>query len=64
MAEKSGQNEPYHILDEFVCDAIPNVALPMTETRSRGQNEPMRLLEEFVHDCSGDLPPKPTEPEA
>ena len=44
--DKRGQNEGLRVLDDFVCEAIPNPAVPQAVPDKRGQNEGMRVLEE------------------
>ncbi len=51
MANKS-QNEDFHVLDDFVCEAIYDPAVPRITSTSKGQNEGMRVVDEIVVDLS------------
>src|SRR4051794_24925386 len=62
MAAASGRNEGFHILEEFVCEAIPDASLAQTDSRSRGQNEGVRVIGELVHDCSSQASAEGTAP--
>jgi hypothetical protein len=43
--EKRGQNEGLRVLDDFVCEAIHDPAVPQALSNKQGQNEGMRVLE-------------------
>ena len=43
-----GENEGFHILEEIVCQAIPESTLIANEGRYAGKNEGFQILEEFV----------------
>jgi anti-sigma B factor antagonist len=42
---KSGQNEGCRVLDDFVCEALADPAVPKAAPTSRGRNEGMQLLQ-------------------
>jgi hypothetical protein len=44
---KRGENEGFRVLDDFVCEAIRNPAVPQAPASQRGQNEGVRVLEDF-----------------
>ncbi|HTU92849.1 MAG TPA: hypothetical protein VMF69_22405 [Gemmataceae bacterium] len=46
--DKRGQNEGLRVLDDFVCEAIHNPAVPQALPTKQGQNEGMRILEGSV----------------
>lgn len=41
---KCGQNEGLRVLDDFVCEAIHDPAVPQAPPSKRGQNEGVRVL--------------------
>jgi hypothetical protein len=43
-----GQNEGFRVLDDFVCEAIPNPAVPQAPRDRRGQNAGAQVLSELV----------------
>jgi hypothetical protein len=45
---KQGQNEGVRVLDDFVCEAIQDAAVPRADERHQGRNEGMRVVEELV----------------
>jgi hypothetical protein len=54
-------NEPFRMLEEFACDAIPEPGvIPPGVKLGRGENEGMRVLDEVVVDLSA---PPAAEPE-
>jgi hypothetical protein len=42
-----GQNEGFRVLEDLVCEALPNPAIPQAPPGRRGQNEGVRVLEDF-----------------
>jgi hypothetical protein len=49
MAERA-VNEGFRMLDDFVCEAIHDPAVPRAADAHQGQNEGMRVVEELVFD--------------
>jgi len=47
-----GQNQGFHILDEFVCEAIPSPSVTPANPASQGRNEGMSVVEEVVFDAA------------
>jgi len=47
MAQQ-GQNEGFHVLEDFVCDAIPDSAVTQASREKQGQNEGARVIAELV----------------
>ena len=43
-----GQNEGLRLLDDFVCEAIHDPALPLALPTKQGQNEGVRILESLL----------------
>ena len=48
---KPGRNEGCRVLDDFVCEAIPDPALPRAVPTSRGRNEGMEIVQDIVIDA-------------
>jgi hypothetical protein len=49
---KRGQNEGFRVLDDFVCEAIRDPAVPQAPPNKRGQNEGVRVLGELSFDIA------------
>jgi len=47
---KRGQNEGFRVLDDFVCEALHDPAIPQASPKNQGQNEGVRVIEEMVFD--------------
>jgi hypothetical protein len=47
MADRA-ENEGFRVLDEFVCDAIPEPGIPQADPKQQGKNEGIRVIEELV----------------
>jgi hypothetical protein len=45
---KRGENEGFHVLDDFVCEAIHAPGVPQTPPMKRSQNEGGTVLEEIA----------------
>lgn len=45
---KSGQNEGFNVLDDFVCEAIHDSVVPQTLPIKQGQNEGGTILEDLA----------------
>ena len=61
MATGRGENEGFHLLPEFACDAIPEPGLfPPGTVFGRSDAEGMHILDEFVVDLSA-VPLQPAE---
>ena len=43
-----GRNEGFHVLDEFVCEAIHSPAFPLANPANQGRNEGMCVVEELL----------------
>jgi len=43
-----GRNEGFHVLDEFVCEAIHAPSVPLANPANQGQNDGMLVVEELV----------------
>lgn len=43
-----GRNEGFHVLDEFVCEAIHAPSVPLANPTNQGQNDGMSVVEELV----------------
>jgi RNA polymerase sigma factor (sigma-70 family) len=48
MMAAQGRNEGFHVLDEFVCDAIQSPSIPLANPANQGRNEGMSVVEELV----------------
>lgn len=48
--KKRAENEGFRILDDFVCDAIPDPSLTPAKPAHQGQNEGMSVVTEIVFD--------------
>jgi hypothetical protein len=48
--DKHARNEGLRVLDDFVCEAIHNPAIPQAQPNKQGQNEGMRILEGTVQE--------------
>jgi hypothetical protein len=68
MAAQPGENEGFHLLDEFVCQAIPDPSLGVLEATAagmgRGENAGMQVREEITLDCAGPSDPQGTSTRA
>jgi hypothetical protein len=51
-----GHNQGFHVLDEFVCDAIPEPSIPLATPLNQGRNEGMSVVEELLLEA-GNAPP-------
>src|SRR5437763_936632 len=47
-----GSNDGFHVLDDFVCEAIHAPSVPLSDPANQGRNEGMSVLEEVVLDPS------------
>lgn len=45
-----GRNEGFHVLDDFVCEAIHAPSIPLASPTKQGRNEGMSVVEELVVD--------------
>lgn len=45
-----GRNEGFHVLDDFVCEAIHAPSVSLAKPTNQGQNEGMSVVEELVVD--------------
>jgi hypothetical protein len=51
-----GYNKGFHMLDEFVCDAIHAPSVPLANPGNQGRNEGMSVVEELLFEA-GKAPP-------
>jgi hypothetical protein len=51
-----GHNKGFHVLDEFVCDAIHDPSVPLANPANQGRNEGMSVIEELLCEA-GKAPP-------
>ena len=47
-----GHNEGFHVLDDFICDAIHDPSIPAANPANQGRNEGMAVIQEVVFDAS------------
>lgn len=47
-----GRNEGFHVLDDFVCEAIHAPSVSLANPRQQGRNEGMEVIEELVFDST------------
>lgn len=52
-----GRNEGFHVLDDFVCEAIPSPSVSRADPAKLGRNDGMFVVEELVHECGSQQPP-------
>src|SRR5215217_5063768 len=45
-----GQNQGFHVLEDFVCQAVPNPALPPANPANQGRNEGVVAHDEILVD--------------
>src|SRR6266404_4463381 len=46
-----GHNKGFHVLDEFVCDAIHDPSGPLANPTNQGLNEGMSIIEELLFEA-------------
>ncbi len=46
-----GRNKGFHVLDEFVCEAIHAPSVPLANPANQGKSEGMSVLEELVFEA-------------
>jgi hypothetical protein len=59
--KKRAENEGFRILDDFVCDAIPDPSLTPAKPAHQGQNEGMSVVTEIVFDLSKEVTSEDSE---
>ena len=47
---KQAENEGFRMLDDFVCEAIHNPAMPLAKKEKQGRNAGMSVVEEITSD--------------
>src|SRR6266566_6402633 len=52
-----GHNEGFHVLDDFVCEAIHAPSVPLANPANQGRNEGMSVIEEVVFEASSENKP-------
>src|SRR5437764_564797 len=53
MSQSRGQPEPFHVLPEFVCDAIPGPDVSTQSPNGRGANEGMTAQPAAIWPAAG-----------
>jgi hypothetical protein len=53
----TGHNKGFHVLDDFVCDAIHAPSVPLANPANQGQNGGMLVLDELIFE--GEKGPSP-----
>jgi hypothetical protein len=46
-----GQNKGFHVLDEFVCEAVHDASVPLANRANQGRNEGMSVVEELLFEA-------------
>jgi hypothetical protein len=46
-----GQNKGFHVLDEFVCEAIHDPSIPLANPVHQGRNEGLSVIEELLFEA-------------
>jgi hypothetical protein len=46
-----GQNKGFHVLDEFVCEAIHDLSVPLANPAHQGRNEGLSVIEELLFEA-------------
>src|ERR1044071_695941 len=54
-----GRNQGFHVLDEFVCEAVHAPSIPLANPANQGQNEGMSVVEESVFEADSVQPEAP-----
>ena len=49
-----GQNKGFHVLDEFVCEAVHDASVPLANRTNQGRNEGTSVVEELLFEASGE----------
>lgn len=49
-----GDNEGFHVLDDFVCNAIHAPSVPLANPANQGRNEGMSVIEEVIFEASSE----------
>lgn len=52
-----GRNEGFHVLDEFVCEAIHAPSIPLANPANHGRNEGMAVVTELLFEAGGEPNP-------
>lgn len=47
----TGQNKGFHVLDEFVCEAVHAPSVPQANPAHQGRNQGMSIVEELVFEA-------------
>ena len=58
-----GRNEGFHVLDDFVCEAIHAPSVPLANPANQGRNEGMSVVDEVAFDGPGENKPGGREKE-
>ena len=57
------RNEGFHVLDEFVCEAIHAPSVPLADPANQGHNEGMCVVEELLLQVGATDGPRPSLPD-
>src|SRR4051794_15220120 len=49
-----GRNQGFHVLDEFICEALPVPSVPLADPATQGMNGGMSAIEELVFEAGGE----------
>ena len=49
-----GQNKGFHVLDDFVCEAVHDASVPLANPAHQGRNEGMSVVEELLIDAGSE----------
>ena len=49
-----GRNQGFHVLDEFICEAIHAPSVPRANPANQGKNEGMSVVEELVFEAGSE----------
>jgi hypothetical protein len=52
-----GHNEGFHVLDDFICEAIHEPSVPLASPANQGHNEGTSAVEELDCDASNESNP-------
>jgi len=58
---KDRKSEPFRMLEDFTCEAIPDPAFPQAAPTKQGQNEGIHVLPELAVDADEAIPTESKE---
>jgi hypothetical protein len=50
---RPGQNEGFHVSDDFVCEAVHDPTIPLANPANQGRSEGMSVVEELLFHAPG-----------